>query len=145
MARSPLHQLTRLEIVNAKAAVKPHTLSDGGRLYILIKPDGAKLWRWNYDFAGKTKTMALGGWPEVLEKERLTLLAANCCDRGLIRCNAGERREAKAQATFNADATFEAVAKSGSGSRKRTGRRTIWTRSGGSLRRTSIRGSAIAR
>jgi hypothetical protein len=142
MARSPLHQLTRLEIVNAKAAVKPHTLSDGGRLYILIKPDGAKLWRWNYDFAGKAKTMALGGWPEVLEKE------AHAAGRELLRQGIDpmqRRREAKAQATFNADATFEAVAKSGSGSRKRTGRRTIWTRSSGSLRRTSIRGSAIAR
>lgn len=58
MARSPLHQLTRLEIANAKPAGKPYTLSDGGRLYILVKPDGAKLWRSNYDFAGKTRTMA---------------------------------------------------------------------------------------
>ncbi|AXL53633.1 hypothetical protein DSC91_007151 [Paraburkholderia caffeinilytica] len=111
MARSPLHQLTRLEIANAKAAARPYALSDGGRLYILIKPDGAKLWRWNYDFAGKTKTMALGGWPEVSEKEAR---AAHAAGRELLRQGIDpmqRRREAKAQARFNADATFEAVAK----------------------------------
>jgi len=139
MARSPLHQLTPLEIANAKPTVKPYTLSDGGRLYILIKLDGAKLWRWNYDFAGKTKTMALGGWPEVSEKEAR---AAHAAGRELLRHGIDpvqRRREAKAQARFNADATFEAVAKVWSGSRKRTGLQTIWTRSSGGLLRTSIR------
>ena len=53
-----------LTIVNAKPGPKPYTLSDGGRLYILVQPDGTKLWRWNYVFAGKTKTMAPGSWPE---------------------------------------------------------------------------------
>jgi len=65
MTRSPLHQLTRLEIVNARPAAKLYTLSDDGRLYMLVKPDGAKPRRWNYDFAGKTRTMAFGSWPEL--------------------------------------------------------------------------------
>ena len=85
MARSPLHQLTRLEILNAKPTVKPYTLSDGGRLYVLVKPDGAKLWRWrNYDFAGKTKTMALGCWPEVTKRKHVLLMpkGVNCCAKG---------------------------------------------------------------
>ncbi|MFC5428084.1 tyrosine-type recombinase/integrase [Paraburkholderia denitrificans] len=111
MARSPLHQLTRLEIVNAKPAVKPYILSDGGRLYVLVKPDGAKLWRWNYDFAGKAKTMAFGSWPEVSEKEAR---AAHAAARELLRRGVDpmqKRREDKRRARFNAEATFEAVAK----------------------------------
>lgn len=106
MARSPLHQLTRLEIVNAKPSVKPYTLSDGGRLYVLVKPDGAKLWRWNYDFAGKAKTMAFGNWPEVSEKEAR---AAHAAARELLRRGVDPMR--KRRARFNAEATFEAVAK----------------------------------
>ena len=112
MARSSLHQLTRLEILNAKPASKPYTLSDGGRLYVLVKPDGAKLWRWNYDYAGKTKTMALGRWPEVSEKEAR---AAHTAGRELLRKGVDpmqQRREAKLRARFQAGATFEVVAKS---------------------------------
>jgi integrase len=106
-----LHQLTRLEIVNAKAATKPYTLVDGGRLYVLVKPDGTKLGRWNYDFAGKTKTMALGRWPEVSEKEAR---AAHAAGRQLLRLGVDpmeRRRQTKAQARFNVNSTFESVAK----------------------------------
>src|SRR5260370_1573986 len=60
-----LHQLTRLEIVNAKAATKPYTLVDGGRLYVLVKPDCTKLCRWNYDFPRKTKPLPLGPCPDI--------------------------------------------------------------------------------
>jgi hypothetical protein len=45
MSRSPLHKLTRLEITNAKPTIKPYALSDGGRLFVIVKPDGTKLWR----------------------------------------------------------------------------------------------------
>ncbi|MEX3690460.1 tyrosine-type recombinase/integrase [Paraburkholderia sp. BR14263] len=111
MARSPLHKLTRLEIVNARPAIKPYTLSDGGRLYVLVKPEGAKLWRWNYDFAGKTRTMAFGSWPEVSEKEAR---AAHAAAREQLRQGIDpmqKRREDKRRARFSANATFEAVAK----------------------------------
>lgn len=118
MARSPLHQLTRLEIVNARPAVKPYTLSDGGRLYVLVKPDGAKLWRWNYDFSGKAKTMAFGTWPEVSEKEAR---AAHAAARELLRQGVDpmqKRREDKRRSRFSANATFEAVAKAWIASQK---------------------------
>jgi hypothetical protein len=77
----------------------------------LIKPDGTKLWRWNYNFAGKTKTMALGRWPEVSEKEARATHAAG---RQLLRLGVDpmeRRRQRKAQARFNANSTFESVAK----------------------------------
>jgi len=98
MPRTLLHKLSRLTIVNANPGPKPYTLSDGGRLYILVQPDGTKLWRWNCLFAGKTKTMALGTWPEVTEKEARAVHAAarERLRKGLDPMR--ERREAKALA-----------------------------------------------
>jgi len=58
--------------MKAKPQAKPYLLSDGGRLFLRVQPDGAKLGRWKYEFAGKNKTMALGTWPEVTEKEART-------------------------------------------------------------------------
>ncbi|MDP3295902.1 MAG: Arm DNA-binding domain-containing protein [Nevskia sp.] len=47
------------KLKNAKPGDKPVKLSDGGGLYLLIQPSGSKLWRLNYRFAGKQKTLAL--------------------------------------------------------------------------------------
>lgn len=38
-------------------------LNDGGGLYLLIKPNGAKWWRFDYTFAAKRKTLSLGVYP----------------------------------------------------------------------------------
>jgi len=52
--------LTDLAIRNAKSSAKPQKLSDGGNLYLLVTPAGGKLWRLNYRFMGKQKTLSLG-------------------------------------------------------------------------------------
>ena len=46
--------------------------ADDRRLYLLIKPNGSKLWHFKYRFASKEKKMPLGQWPNVtLAKARL--------------------------------------------------------------------------
>ena len=35
-------------------------LSDGVGMYLLINPNGSKYWRYDYRYAGKRKTLALG-------------------------------------------------------------------------------------
>lgn len=50
---------------NAKPGDKPRKLTDAGNLYLLVQPTGSRLWRWNYRFDGKQKTMAFGKYPEV--------------------------------------------------------------------------------
>ena len=50
---------------NAKPAVTPRKLSDGGGLHLLVPPNGSKLWRLAYRFAGKQKSLALGVYPAV--------------------------------------------------------------------------------
>jgi integrase len=66
--------LTDLAIRNAKSSAKPQKLSDGGNLYLLVTPAGGKLWRLNYRFMSKQKTLSLGVYPDVtlsMARERL--------------------------------------------------------------------------
>lgn len=56
--------LTDTQIRNAKPKLKPYTLFDGQGLYLLIQPNGAKLWRWKYRYEGKPRLMALGQYPQ---------------------------------------------------------------------------------
>lgn len=57
--------LTAIEIKGAKPKDKPYKLSDGGGLFLLVQPNGAKYWRMDYSFAGKRKTLAIGVYPDV--------------------------------------------------------------------------------
>ncbi len=45
--------LTDSAIKAAKPAAKPYKLSDSQGLYLLINPNGSKLWRLKYRMAGK--------------------------------------------------------------------------------------------
>ncbi len=44
------------QIKNAKPKDKNYKLIDGQGLYILVKTNGSKLWRFNYKFDGKEQT-----------------------------------------------------------------------------------------
>lgn len=55
--------LTDTACRQAKPGAKPAKLADGGGLYLLVNQTG-KYWRWDYRYAGKRKTLALGVYPE---------------------------------------------------------------------------------
>jgi integrase len=57
--------LTDTEVKRSRPTDKPYKLTDGRGLFLLVKPNGAKLWRYKYSFAGKEKLMALGAYPVV--------------------------------------------------------------------------------
>jgi len=57
--------LSDLKVRNTKGAAKPRKLADERGLYLLVQPSGSRLWRFNYRFAGKQKTLALGSYPDV--------------------------------------------------------------------------------
>ncbi|MEL4071765.1 integrase arm-type DNA-binding domain-containing protein [Ochrobactrum sp. GPK 3] len=57
--------LTDIAIRNAKPTGKAYKLSDAYGLYLLVGPTGSRRWRYDYVFAGKRKTLALGSYPEV--------------------------------------------------------------------------------
>ncbi|MGW8201860.1 tyrosine-type recombinase/integrase [Sphingomonas bisphenolicum] len=57
--------LTDTKVRTAKPRPKPYKLFDANRLFLLVAPGGGKLWRWNYTYDGKNKTMAFGAYPLV--------------------------------------------------------------------------------
>lgn len=64
---TPYHTmpLTDLKIRSLKPDGKPRRYTDGGNLFIEVRPNGSKLWRFAYKFDGKQKLMALGTYPEI--------------------------------------------------------------------------------
>jgi len=50
--------LTDKKIQNSKAKEKKYKLSDGGGLFLEIRPNGSKLWRLSYRINGKSKEYA---------------------------------------------------------------------------------------
>jgi len=95
----------------AKPTDKPYNLSDQRGLYLRVMPTGGKLWRWNFRFHGKQKTISFGTYPDVplaLARERhdaaRKLLAA---DQDPM----AERKAAHAARAAAAENTFERVAR----------------------------------
>src|SRR3546814_1048299 len=57
--------LTAKAIDAAKPQASPYKLTDGLGLYLLVMPSGGRLWRMNYRFEGRQKTLAFGSYPDV--------------------------------------------------------------------------------
>lgn len=102
--------LTDTAIRAAKRRTAPFKISDGGGLHLLVQPNGARLWRLAYRFAGKQKTLAIGIYPTVtLAKAREGRENAKRSLADGIDPAARRRRERLA-AKSSGDATFKAVA-----------------------------------
>jgi integrase len=101
--------LTPSAVANAKSKPKPYKMTDGRGMYLLVKPDGARWWRFDYrrPHSGKRNTLSLGVFPDVSlrqardRREDARKLVADGIDPG-------DKR--KAEAVADAD-TFEAVAR----------------------------------
>lgn len=59
------HLLTPITLKTAKPAEKDKRMNDGEGLYLLLKVNGAKWWRFDYSYEGKRKTLSLGVYPEI--------------------------------------------------------------------------------
>jgi len=104
--------LSDTTIRTAKPSEKPRKLVDEKGMYLLIQPTGAKLWRLNYRFDGKQKTLALG---EYDPKDGITLamardrrddarkLLAQGIDPG------AQRKQEKQERRLSQENTFEAI------------------------------------
>jgi hypothetical protein len=57
--------LTQLAIKNAKPREKPYKLRHGNGLYLLVSPNGSRLWRFRYRFSDKQNMLSFGAFPEV--------------------------------------------------------------------------------
>ncbi|MFZ2999142.1 MAG: integrase arm-type DNA-binding domain-containing protein [Undibacterium umbellatum] len=103
--------LTDVQPKNAKPRDKPYKLSDGGGLFLLINPDGAKYWRMAYRLEGKERLLAFGKYPEIsLASARKARIAAR------DKLNAGidpaeAKRAEKAEKAAASANTFEKLAR----------------------------------
>ncbi|MDY0331144.1 MAG: integrase arm-type DNA-binding domain-containing protein [Thiomonas sp.] len=57
--------LTDAALRRAKPTDKLQRLRDGDGLYLLLRPDGKRWWRFDYRLGGKDKTLSLGVYPDV--------------------------------------------------------------------------------
>jgi hypothetical protein len=51
-----------LQPVHGASSAKPSKLFDGGGLFLLVMPNGSKLWRLKYRFGGKEKLLSFGAF-----------------------------------------------------------------------------------
>ncbi len=102
--------LTYIQINAAKPRTKPWSLSDSQGLYLVIQPNGSKLWRFKYRFLDKQKNLHLGGWPTIsladarVRRDEAKKKIAEGIDPAL------EKKRARLAAKYAAANTFEAVA-----------------------------------
>ena len=84
-----------VSIRNAKPTDKDQRLNDGGGLYLLIKSNGAKWWRFDYTIGSKRKTLSLGVYPKtsLTDARKKATTAANKVANGIDPSN--ERKNEK--------------------------------------------------
>lgn len=93
-----------------KPKEKPYKQADFDGLYLLVKPNGSKLWRFKYRWHQKEKLLALGKYPEVTladarrKRDDARSLIANGEDPSSV------RKDQKARETAEQDATFSKLA-----------------------------------
>lgn len=95
--------LSATDISKSKPKEKDYKLADGDGMYLLVTVSGGKLWRYDYRFDGRRKTMALGQYPAVSlaearqRREDVRKLLANGVDPASVKKaqkQAGEDRAA---------------------------------------------------
>jgi integrase len=103
--------LTVVEVKNAKPREKAYKKADERGLYLLVNPNGSRLWKLKYRFAGIEKKLSLGAFPEItlaaardLREEARKQLANNI-DPGIL------KNSIKRSAKLAAENSFEAIAR----------------------------------
>jgi integrase len=101
---------TKVKAAKPKRDGKPLNLTDGGGMYLHIKPSG-KFWRYNYRVDGKMKTLSIGVYPEIslqIARERhdeARALLARGIDPSIY------KKELQAASTEAESNSFEAIAR----------------------------------
>ena len=102
--------LSNFVITKAAPAAKAYKLSDGFGLHLLVKPNGTKLWRFRYRFAGAENMLALGAYPTIsladarTKRDEARKLLANGVDPS------AKRKQDKIAAAVSANNTFGLIA-----------------------------------
>jgi hypothetical protein len=103
--------LKDMEIRTLKAGDRIYKRTDERGLYLEVRPNGSKLWRFKYSYNGKDKWIAFGSYPEVglADARRMRDAARRKVQAGTDPVT--ERRQEKLVACYAGATTFGAVAK----------------------------------
>lgn len=102
--------LTDPAVRNLKALDKPYKKADGGGLFLLVNPSGAKWWRLKFRVHGREKLLSLGTYPETSlahareQREEARALLARGIDPG------AHRKATKQDGAERRANSFEAIA-----------------------------------
>ncbi|KLE34085.1 tyrosine-type recombinase/integrase [Aurantiacibacter luteus] len=102
--------LSDLQVKQASPRERDWKISDGGGLYLLVRPNGSKLWRMKYRHFGKEKKLSFGSYPEVGLKEARLRRDEARVEIGRGGDPARRKREERIAAYIRAGDTFESVA-----------------------------------
>jgi len=103
--------LTVVQVKNAKPREKAYKLADEKGLYLLVNPNGSKLWKLKYRFAGIEKKLSLGSFPTVSlsaareTREEARKQLTNNIDPGVL------KNSIKRSKRLAAENSFEAIAR----------------------------------
>lgn len=68
-----LNKLTPLQVKNALGRDSKYRISDGGNLYLVVKPSGSKAWVFFFKEHGRSRELGLGSYPSVSLKAARTM------------------------------------------------------------------------
>lgn len=102
--------LNDIQCRNAKPQAKPYKLTDGKGLYLEVKPNGVKAWRYRFKLADKESVFAIGDYPAIalVDARKKREEARNLVKQGIN--PAHNRQLEKIKRGQEAATTFEAVA-----------------------------------
>lgn len=102
--------LTDAKIRNTKPTDKPIKLTDSNGLYLEVKSNGSKLWRYRYKIGGKENVYAVGEYPTIsLADARVERISARELVKQGIHPSHNRRLKVSDQITENEN-TFKALA-----------------------------------
>lgn len=102
--------LTDIEIRHSNQRDREWKLTDSGGLYLLIRPNGSKLWRLKYRVKGKEQKLSFGSYPSISLKEARVLRDQARAEIGRGGDPARRKREEKIAAELRAGHRFEDIA-----------------------------------
>ena len=103
--------LTVVEIKSAKPKEKPYKMADEKGLYLLVNPNGSKLWKFKYRFSGVEKKLSFGAFPDVSlsdareERDKARRQLTNTIDPGVL------KNSVKRSKKIAVENSFEAIAR----------------------------------
>lgn len=109
--RAPRRGISDAALRAAKPNDKPYKIAVGDGLYLEVKPNGSKLWRWKYRLLGKENRCSFGKYPNLTLKEARDAMEAA---RKLVKKGihpAQQKQLDRLKASLEQANTFESIAR----------------------------------